>query len=112
MNLKKLLSKNKALLSVSALMLSFSNVHGAITVAEKDGWKADLTGAVNAYMMYNTPSGAGKEDAFRIRSGFNPSQIGFNVMAPDWNGKKIMSRIAFYPSIQSDNAKSENRPYN
>jgi len=104
------LSVNKSSFAFALLGILFTvgieTSFAAVNIANADGWKVDSTGAVNAFLMSNTPKTGNTKSIVRVRTGFNASQLGINVTAPDWNGSKVTSRVALYPSIQSSNTKS------
>ncbi len=94
-----------------------------IVIGQRDGWAASFDGRVNAFMASISgdapPTGANTDgvvitgdtlesdiDSFRVRTGFNPSALGLNLRAPDYEGNRIQARLGLYPSIQNNNLKN------
>lgn len=96
-----------------------------IRLSTDSEWGVSFDGRVNAYATWingdanpTTVDADGvvfsgdalEEDleAFRLRTGFNPSALGLNVRAPQSGRYKMGARIGLYPSIQNDRLKNGN----
>lgn len=93
-------------------------VQAAMVVGGNDGWSFSTDGNVNLFMRYATgderPANVHSEfhtlsddqDSFRLRSGFLPGVIAFNIKAPTMGGLDMASRVGFYPNPQNANTKN------
>lgn len=90
----------------------------------ENGWQLSTDGMVNLFGIYtsgderpglvngvdtqvnNGITLADGDDSFRLRSGFLPGILAFNVKAPTINGLDMGARIGFYPNPQNANTKN------
>lgn len=96
-----------------------------IRLSTDSEWGVSFDGRVNAYATWingdANPTGVDTDgvvfsgdaleedlEAFRLRTGFNPSALGLNVRAPQSGRYKMGARIGLYPSIQNDRKKNSN----
>lgn len=96
-----------AVLMIIALLFLLipGSVSASVTIADMEGWKINCDGRVSSYATW--VDGDNEAGTFRLRAGFNPSKLGFDVYAPETKDKhKIMARIGLYPSVQNDRQKN------
>jgi len=81
------------------------------------GWQLSTDGMVNLFGIYTSGDSrptdvnngitlADGEDSFRLRSGFLPGILAFNIKAPTIDGLDMGARIGFYPNPQNANTKN------
>ena len=91
--------------------------YAEFTVGGTNGWTLSTDGMVNLFAINtsgddrptNVNNGitlADGEDSFRIRSGFLPGILGFNINAPEIDGLIMKARVGFYPNPQNANTKN------
>ncbi|MEZ4601293.1 MAG: histidine kinase [Syntrophotaleaceae bacterium] len=109
-------SKISVLAVLAAVMFFASNASAAVVIGGSDGWSFSTDGMVNLFMVYQNsddiPDGvnpfyATDEDGLRIKNGFLPNILAFNIKAPTMNGIDLGARFGFYPSPSHDNRKNE-----
>jgi len=94
-----------------------ATVYAEFTVGGTNGWTLSTDGMVNLFAINtsgddrpaNVNNGitlADGEDSFRIRSGFLPGILGFNISGPEINGLLMKARVGFYPNPQNANTKN------
>lgn len=82
-----------------------------------EGWELSTDGNVNLFSVYergdDRPAGvnggitlSNGEESFRLRSGFLPGVLAFNVKAPTLDGLDFGARVGFYPNPQNANTKN------
>lgn len=83
----------------------------------ENGWQLSTDGMVNLFGIYtsgderpadvnNGITLADGDDSFRLRSGFLPGILAFNIKAPTINGLDMGARVGFYPNPQNANTKN------
>jgi hypothetical protein len=115
-------TKISVLAVLAAGMFFASNASAAIVIGGADGWSFSTDGMVNLFATYqnsddapdNTtlnadgdPAYATSEDGFRLKNGFLPNILAFNIKAPTMNGLDLGARVGFYPSSAHDNVKNK-----
>jgi hypothetical protein len=97
-------------------MFLASSASAAVVIGGSDGWSFSTDGMVNLFMVYQNsddiPDGvdasyATDEDGLRIKNGFLPNILAFNIKAPTMNGLDMAARIGFYPSAAHEKAKNK-----
>jgi hypothetical protein len=108
------------MVSCFAVLICFAPVTSQaelVVVSTDEGWEFSTDGMVNLFAV--TSSGDERpdnvnngitlgdgNDSFRLRSGFLPGVLAFNIKAPTINGLDMGARIGFYPNPQNDNTKN------
>lgn len=106
------------LLLFLVVALPFSNSNAEIVLGEKDGWKFSTQGWLNGHVSQTTvktkddpDTNADEKDSkttFRVRSGFAPSALTFNVYGPAFDGMTVKGQFGIWGSIQGDQSKYGN----
>ncbi len=108
----------KALVLLLFLVGVYPTAAGAeFLVGGVNGWQLTTDGMVNLFAIHtsgderpldvnNGITLSDGEDSFRIRSGFLPGLLAFNVNAPEINGLTMKARVGFYPNPQNANTKN------
>ncbi|MGE4544103.1 MAG: hypothetical protein AB7D06_08340 [Pedobacter sp.] len=102
---------------LAALLFLASSAQAAVVVGGSDGWSFSTDGMVNLFGIYQTgdarPSGvlngitlSDDQEGFRLRSGFLPGILAFNIKAPTIGGLDMAARVGFYPNPQNANTKN------
>lgn len=99
---------------LAALFFLASSAQAAIVVGGSDGWSFSTDGMVNLMGVYQTKDDAPVNvrpnsidaEGFRIKSGFLPGIIAFNIKAPTMNGLDMAARVGFYPEPSNKNVKN------
>ncbi len=100
---------------LAAMMFFASTASAAIVVGGSDGWSFSTDGMVNLFAVYQNseslpddvnPLYATPEDGFRLKNGFLPNILAFNIKAPTMKGLDMAARIGFYPSATHGNTKN------
>jgi hypothetical protein len=108
-------TKISVLAVLAAGMFFASNASAAIVIGGADGWSFSTDGMINLFGTYQNaddlPTGvntnyATDEDGFRLKNGFLPNILAFNIKAPTMNGLDLGARIGFYPSAATANQKN------
>ena len=108
-------TKISLLALLAATMFFASTASAAIVIGGADGWSFSTDGMVNLFATYQNsdslPSGvntayATDEDGIRIKNGFLPNILAFNIKAPTMNGLDMGARFGFYPMAAQDNKKN------
>jgi hypothetical protein len=108
-------TKISVLAVLAAVMFFASNASAAIVIGGSDGWSFSTDGMINLFGTYQNaddlPTGvntnyATDEDGFRLKNGFLPNILAFNIKAPTMNGLDLGARIGFYPSAATANQKN------
>jgi hypothetical protein len=119
-------TKISVLAVLAAGMFFASNASAAIVIGGADGWSFSTDGMINLFAVYQNsddiPAGtrstfdddgnatatyATDEDGFRLKNGFLPNILAFNIKAPTMNGLDLGARIGFYPSSAHANIKNK-----
>jgi len=109
-------SRISVLAALAAVMFLASSASAAVVIGGSDGWSFSTDGMVNLFMVYQdsddipagvNPAYATEEDGLRIKNGFLPNILAFNIKAPTMNGLDMGARIGFYPSAAHDNVKNK-----
>ena len=106
-----------ATLLLTAMMAGASAQAAFVIGGGENGWQLSTDGNVNLMVTYtsgdarpvNVNNGitlADGDDSFRIRSGFLPGILAFNIKAPTIDGFEIGARVGFYPNPQNANTKN------
>lgn len=105
-------------LAAVATMFAACPADAAFVVGGSDGWSFSTDGNVNMFLRYATADErpdnvhsafhtlSDDQDSFRLRSGFLPGVMAFNVKAPTIGGLDMASRVGFYPNPQNGNTKN------
>lgn len=105
-------------LAIIAALFVVCPAQAALVVGGSDGWSFSTDGNVNMFLRYATaderPDNVHSEfhtlsddqESFRLRSGFLPGVLAFNVKAPTMGGLDMGSRVGFYPNPQNANTKN------
>ncbi len=111
-------TKISVLAVLAAVMFFASNASAAIVIGGSDGWSFSTDGMINLFAVYQSsddiPTGvnylagtavpsATDLDGFRLKSGFLPGILAFNIKAPTMNGLDMAGRIGFYPEPSNAN---------
>jgi hypothetical protein len=108
-------TKISVLAVLAAGMFFASNASAAIVIGGADGWSFSTDGMVNLFATYqnsdDNPGGVQtayltEEDGFRLKNGFLPNILAFNIKAPTMNGLDLGARVGFYPSSAQSNVKN------
>lgn len=109
-------SRKFNILAVLAVLLFLaSSAQAAFVIGGSDGWSFSTDGMVNLFATYQSsddiPAGvnrayATEEDGIRIKNGFLPNILAFNIKAPTMNGLDLGARFGFYPSAAQSNTKN------
>ena len=108
-------TKISVLALLAAMMFFASTASAAIVIGGADGWSFSTDGMVNLFAVYqsadDTPTGVQggysiDQDGFRIKNGFLPNILAFNIKAPTMKGLDMGARIGFYPSAAHENGKN------
>ncbi len=108
-------SKISVLAALAAVMFLASSASAAVVIGGSDGWSFSTDGMVNLFAVYQTgddipagvnPAYATDEEGFRIKNGFLPNILAFNIKAPTVKGLDMGARIGFYPSAAHENRKN------
>ncbi len=108
-------TKISVLALLAAMMFFASTASAAIVIGGADGWSFSTDGMVNLFATYQSsdsiPDGvqgayATDEDTIRIKNGFLPNILAFNIKAPTMNGLDMGARFGFYPSAAHSNTKN------
>ena len=108
-------TKISVLALLAAMMFFASTASAAIVIGGADGWSFSTDGMVNLFATYqnsdSVPDGvntayATDEDTLRIKNGFLPNILAFNIKAPTMNGLDMGARFGFYPSAAQSNTKN------
>jgi hypothetical protein len=108
-------TKISVLALLAAMMFFASTASAAIVIGGADGWSFSTDGMVNLFATYQSsddlPDGvntayATDEDGIRIKNGFLPNILAFNIKAPTMNGLDMGARFGFYPSAAHSNTKN------
>ena len=100
---------------LAAMMFFASTASAAIVIGGSDGWSFSTDGMVNLFAVYQNseslpddvnPLYATPEDGFRLKNGFLPNILAFNIKAPTMKGLDMAARIGFYPSATHGNTKN------
>ena len=103
------------LAALAALILLAGTAQSAVVVGGSDGWSFSTDGMVNLFAVYQTsdniPDGVNgayaiDQEGFRIKNGFLPNILAFNIKAPTMKGLDMGARIGFYPSSAHENGKN------
>jgi hypothetical protein len=103
------------LAGLAALLFVATGAQAEIVVGGSDGWSFSTDGMVNLFAVYQTsdtiPDGVNSgyaidKEGFRIKNGFLPNILAFNIKAPTMNGLDMGARIGFYPSAAHENRKN------
>ncbi len=109
-------TKISVLALLAAMMFFASTASAAIVIGGADGWSFSTDGMVNLFATYqnsdDAPTGiqtayVTEEDGFRLKNGFLPNILAFNIKAPTMNGLDLAARIGFYPSSAHANVKDK-----
>ncbi|OEU75655.1 MAG: hypothetical protein BA869_02880 [Desulfuromonadales bacterium C00003107] len=109
-------TKISVLALLAAMMFFASTASAAIVIGGADGWSFSTDGMVNLFATYQTSDSAPdlvntdfvtEEDGIRIKNGFLPNILAFNIKAPTMNGLDMGARFGFYPS--SAHGKDKNK---
>jgi hypothetical protein len=109
-------TKISVLAVLAAGMFFASNASAAIVIGGADGWSFSTDGMVNLFATYqnsdDAPDGINtayvtEEDGFRLKNGFLPNILAFNIKAPTMNGLDLGARVGFYPSSAHANIKNK-----
>ncbi|WP_225073070.1 histidine kinase [Desulfuromonas sp. CSMB_57] len=101
--------------ALAALVLLAGTANAAVVVGGSDGWSFSTDGMVNLFAVYQTsdniPDGVNSayaidQEGFRIKNGFLPNILAFNIKAPTMKGLDMGARIGFYPSSAHENRKN------
>ena len=101
--------------ALAALVLLAGTANAAVVVGGSDGWSFSTDGMVNLFAVYQTsdniPDGVNgayaiDQEGFRIKNGFLPNILAFNIKAPTMKGLDMGARIGFYPSSAHENRKN------
>ena len=101
--------------ALAALILLAGTSNAAVVVGGSDGWSFSTDGMVNLFAVYQTsdniPDGVNgayaiDQEGFRIKNGFLPNILAFNIKAPTMKGLDMGARIGFYPSSAHENGKN------
>lgn len=101
--------------ALAALVLMAGTANAAVVVGGSDGWSFSTDGMVNLFAVYQTsdniPGGvqggyAIDQEGFRIKNGFLPNILAFNIKAPTMKGLDMGARVGFYPSSAHENRKN------
>lgn len=113
-NIKQLLSG----LAVIAMLITVCPAQAALVIGGSDGWSFSTDGNINMFLRYATPDErpdnvhsavntlSDDQESFRLRTGFLPGVLAFNIKAPTMGGLDMGSRIGFYPNPQNANKKN------
>jgi len=105
-------------LAIFVTLFAVCPVQAAIVVGGEDGWTFSTDGNVNLFMRYTTADDrpdnvhsafytlSDDEESFRMRSGFLPGVLAFNVKSPTMAGLDMGARVGFYPNPQNANTKN------
>ena len=85
-----------------------------VVIGGADGWSVSTDGMVNLMGVYQTEDDVPlnirdntvETDGFRIKSGFLPGILAFNIKAPTIGGLDMGARIGFYPEPSNANVKN------
>lgn len=100
---------------LAAMMFFASTASAAIVIGGSDGWSFSTDGMVNLFAVYQNseklPDGVNEayataEDGFRLKNGFLPNILAFNIKAPTMKGLDMGARFGFYPSATHGNTKN------
>jgi len=100
---------------LAALLFLASSAQAAVVIGGSDGWSFSTDGMVNLFATYQNsddlPAGvntayATDEDGIRIKNGFLPNILAFNIKAPTMNGLDLGARFGFYPGSAQSNTKN------
>ncbi len=109
-------TKISVLALLAAMMFFASTASAAIVIGGADGWSFSTDGMVNLFATYQNADDAPAnvntnylrdEDGFRLKNGFLPNILAFNIKAPTMNGLDVGARIGFYPSSAHANTKNK-----
>ncbi len=107
--------KFNVLAILAALLFLASSAQAAVVIGGSDGWSFSTDGMVNLFATYQNsddlpagvnPAYATDEDGIRIKNGFLPNILAFNIKAPTMNGLDLGARFGFYPSAAQSNTKN------
>ncbi|MEZ4485856.1 MAG: histidine kinase [Syntrophotaleaceae bacterium] len=98
-------------------MMFASTASAAVVVGGADGWSFSTDGQVNIFGLYQTQDdisadvnnpflGATEQEGFRLKSGFLPACLAFNIKAPTMGGLDMGARVGFYPEPANANNKN------
>lgn len=105
-------------IAIVALLLVACPAYAEFVIAERDGWTFSTDGNVNLFVRYATSDDrpdnvhsavttiSDDQDSFRLRSGFLPGQLAFNIKTPSVRGLDMAVRVGFYPNPQNSNTKN------
>ncbi|APG27955.1 hypothetical protein A7E78_08970 [Syntrophotalea acetylenivorans] len=108
-------TKISVLALLAAMMFFASTASAAIVIGGADGWSFSTDGMVNLFATYqsadDTPAGVNTgyaidQDGFRIKNGFLPNILAFNIKAPTMKGLDMGARVGFYPGSAHENGKN------
>ncbi|APG27497.1 hypothetical protein A7E78_06360 [Syntrophotalea acetylenivorans] len=105
-------------LAIFATLFVVCPAQAALVIGGSDGWSFSTDGNVNMFLRYATADErpdkvhsefhtlSDDQESFRLRSGFLPGVLAFNVKAPTMGGLDMGSRVGFYPNPQNANKKN------
>ncbi len=108
-------TKISVLALLAAMMFFASTASAAVVIGGSDGWSVSTDGMVNLFATYQSsdsiPDGVNTayvtdEDGMRIKNGFLPNILAFNIKAPTMNGLDLGARFGFYPGSAQANVKN------
>ncbi len=108
-------TKISLLALLAAMMFFASTASAAVVIGGADGWSFSTDGMVNLFATYQNsddlPTGvngayATDEDGIRVKNGFLPNILAFNIKAPTMNGLDLGARFGFYPGSAQSNTKN------
>jgi hypothetical protein len=110
-------TKISVLAALAAVMFLASSASAAVVVGGSDGWSFSTDGQVNIFGLYQTQDdipttvnnpflGATDLEGFRLKSGFLPACLAFNIKAPTIGGLDMGARVGFYPEPANANTKN------
>ncbi len=110
--------KSRNILAIlAALLFVASSAQAGVVIGGSDGWSFSTDGQINIFGVYQTGDdipagvnnpvlGATNEEGFRLKSGFLPACVAFNIKAPTMGGLDMAGRIGFYPEPANANVKN------
>jgi hypothetical protein len=110
-------SKISVLAALAAVMFLASSASAAVVIGGSDGWSFSTDGQVNIFGVYQTQDdipetaidpflGSTDLEGFRLKSGFLPACLAFNIKAPTIGGLDMGARVGFYPEPANANTKN------
>lgn len=109
-------TKISVLAALAAVMFLASSASAAVVIGGSDGWSFSTDGMVNLFAVYQTSDDipddvnggyAIDEEGFRLKNGFLPNILAFNIKAPTVKGLDMGARVGFYPSSAHAPGKNE-----